>query len=382
MDYSKYSRSFIILDDKKSNFRNTNESIKGHIKIEIRNNQGTLRCIVQNLKYYEDGRFLYKLYFFGKKNNDTIFLNAGTLVIDKQGRAEHIYKFNPSNLDGKGKELYDYNLAAIIAQPNKEILEDDTIYPVMTGTLSKEKMSSGEEEGMVNAHEETDEPKMPDNTLNNEVPSLSSASSDESPSGSIPEKKILQPLQEDVYKKTFSTPKTEASPKTIVKKAFDTNRYFGGYVRAVSNNLENVLSFYNASEPFEYDKIGCTWWKVTNLVNIPFANTSYLQGFPDYMNSFYMQNSQQREFYPSCHDLIYKYQHYIFGIEHDKINNNKYYYYGIPGRYMKEEQPDNGKSGFIYWQPLKGIEKQPGDYGYWINCIDAVTGQFLAIEEA
>ena len=43
-----------------------------------------------------------------------------------------------------------------------------------------------------------------------------------------------------------------------------------------------------------------------------------------------------------------KYGHFIVGV------SQKGNYIGIPGRFMLEEQPAGGKTGFTLWQPLRG----------------------------
>ena len=62
----------------------------------------------------------------------------------------------------------------------------------------------------------------------------------------------------------------------------------------------------------------------------------------------------------------------------------------IPGRFLKEEQPDGGRTGFTLWQPMKGgrclydeledLEDEVADYlyGYWIARLDSRT---LALSE-
>lgn len=71
-----------------------------------------------------------------------------------------------------------------------------------------------------------------------------------------------------------------------------------------------------------------------------------------------------------------KYGHFIVGTSQDEN------YIGIPGRFLIEEQPAGGKTGFTLWQPLRGGEEMYrsleniGDkeaevvYGYWIAGID------------
>ena len=74
-----------------------------------------------------------------------------------------------------------------------------------------------------------------------------------------------------------------------------------------------------------------------------------------------------------------QYRHYLFGARPDENGRAERYYFAVPGRFMKEEQPDGGRSGFLCWQPVKGAEGPGTGYGYWIVAVNAVTGH---IEEA
>ena len=58
---------------------------------------------------------------------------------------------------------------------------------------------------------------------------------------------------------------------------------------------------------------------------------------------------------------------------------------GIPGRFLLEDQPAGGRTGFTLWQPLRGGEALYGGledmdettahsiYGYWIAALDSRT---------
>ena len=58
---------------------------------------------------------------------------------------------------------------------------------------------------------------------------------------------------------------------------------------------------------------------------------------------------------------------------------------GIPGRFLIEDQPAGGVTGFTLWQPLKGgeelyekleeLDEKEAEqiYGYWIAAIDSKT---------
>jgi hypothetical protein len=58
--------------------------------VETGNNKGALRCIVQNLRYFEKGDYIYKLILFGKKGERTIHAIMGNLLVNRQGNGEPI----------------------------------------------------------------------------------------------------------------------------------------------------------------------------------------------------------------------------------------------------------------------------------------------------
>lgn len=92
-----------------------------------------------------------------------------------------------------------------------------------------------------------------------------------------------------------------------------------------------------------------------------------------------------KEFCPEGYAMSKKYKHFIIG------NGARGDYIGIPGRFLKEEQPAGGKTGFTLWQPLRGgeelydcLEEMEEEvaykvYGYWIARLDSAT---LEISEA
>lgn len=92
-----------------------------------------------------------------------------------------------------------------------------------------------------------------------------------------------------------------------------------------------------------------------------------------------------KKFCPEGYASAKKYGHFIIG------NAENISYIGIPGRFLIEEQPAGGKTGFTLWQPLKGGEQMYDSletmdervalklYGYWIAKLDSKT---LEISEA
>ena len=83
---------------------------------------------------------------------------------------------------------------------------------------------------------------------------------------------------------------------------------------------------------------------------------------------------------PGSTEPMMKYGHFIFGW------CSTHYLIGVPGRFLPEEQPDSGRSGFVYWQPISGMPEESHDasltleerrkdiYGYWIAPVNRSTG--------
>ena len=126
--------------------------------------------------------------------------------------------------------------------------------------------------------------------------------------------------------------------------------------RERSQNSENLYKDENMqnSEIFSSDETGAAWHRE--------ENTEILKQFC-------------REGYAQAK----KHGHLIVG---SGPNGN---YIGIPGRFLIEEQPAGGATGFTLWQPLAGGEELYNNledmdeetlqrvFGYWIAAIDSVT---------
>ena len=84
---------------------------------------------------------------------------------------------------------------------------------------------------------------------------------------------------------------------------------------------------------------------------------------------------------PGSETPVKVYGHFLWGW------NDTHYFVAVPGRFLPAEQPDSGRSGFTFWQPILGMEKIQQDtslplqqrrdqtYGYWIASISRRTGK-------
>ena len=139
------------------------------------------------------------------------------------------------------------------------------------------------------------------------------------------------------------------------KESVTYDSYYNQYVLQCCRAIENKKELYNSLIPFKADCTRAEWLRVVNLGKFPVVS-------------------------PGAQYTMTRYRHFIFG------TGAKHYFIGVPGRYLESEQPDEGKSGFVLWQPIMGAEgfhaQQQGAamkdrqvaYGYWIAAVNRTTG--------
>ena len=136
------------------------------------------------------------------------------------------------------------------------------------------------------------------------------------------------------------------------------NEYYNRYILAHCHKEAGNLNVYDRVMPFKEDVTCAEWTKMNPETPIPIVS-------------------------PGAEMLSMKYRHYIFGV------GDGLYYFGVPGRFLREEQPEEGESGFTLWQPIIGAEDLGATaedateevrrqaYGYWIIAIDMENGDIL-----
>lgn len=134
------------------------------------------------------------------------------------------------------------------------------------------------------------------------------------------------------------------------------NDFYNQHILSCCQAIEYKKELYDKTIPFREDRTGADWRRVVNLGKFPVIS-------------------------PGAQYMIARYRHFIFG------SDETYYYVGVPGRYLENEQPDEGRSGFVLWQPIVGAESYHADkddaplssrqvaYGYWIAAIHRESGR-------
>lgn len=66
----------------------------------------------------------------------------------------------------------------------------------------------------------------------------------------------------------------------------------------------------------------------------------------------------------------------LIGLTLDQEGTPEYLVHGIPGRFNQEDQPQQGKTGYVYWHLAAQQEEHP-DLGYWLVYLDPKTNQVV-----
>nr|WP_315024787.1 hypothetical protein [uncultured Aminipila sp.] len=356
MEYTKYNKTMVLLSEENRDFAaKTEQAIYGNLRIETGNNKGAISLSVQNLRFFERNRYIYKLILFGEKKERTIHAVMGTLILNRFGTGENYFRFDPGNVDGRGGQLADYSVAIVAAVSMRE--NKEPLHPVLKGKLafsgsnvvaaSAEKLNSKDEVETIADEVETIADEV--ETIAEEVEELE---------GFKEGKEITEEVTEKVIEKVFKPNPYEEVQTYIRKQRANYNQFYNEYVKEVCEKTAKAAEFYEHILPFSRDKTGARWKRIANIKNIPLVSPGAMWGAS-------------------------KYRHYIFG------EDSKLYYLGIPGRFLNEEQPEGGKSGFVLWQPIVGaesleatkadcsLENRMTAYGYWITAIDKDTGDIV-----
>lgn len=295
MDYDRYERFFVMLEEQGEDFAmRRSTKCGGHIKIETGEGRGAIRIGVRNLRHFENEEYIYKLILFGTAKEKTIYSVVGTVNVNKIGNGETYFRFDPKRMDKHEHELADYSHVIVAAMSTKD--ENEPLHPVMKGVLD------------------------------------------------IP-----------FYRKTEDAGERKESgePERVCY-----NTYYNRYLAAQCYKINENKNIYDRVVPFKDDVTGAEWTKMSAQDVFPMVS-------------------------PGGRRLAEKYRHYIFG------KGENLYYLGVPGRFLREEQPEEGESGFLLWQPIIGAEEYnamaeetPDEvrkqaYGYWIIAIDTETGDIL-----
>ena len=286
MEILKITKSPIVLKEENKRYAfDSSKEIKGYIKVDQDDEKGLVVVIVENIRFFPKGEYVYKLVLAGTKNERRCYHLVGDISMTAYGSGEAAFRVNVHDLDGNGTSISDFTLAIVAAMST--VNSKESLHPVLKGSLT--------------------------------VPAAAQT-----------------PAHAPIPPRDFS--------------AF--------YNRAV---LDNCVALAKEQEgfadivPFAKDPANAKWKKITDIAKFPIMA-------------------------PGAEDPMKMYSHFLWGY------NDTHYFLAVPGRYLHDEQPDDGRSGFVLWLPILGMEKDMEDstvpieerrrntYGYWIAAINRYNG--------
>lgn len=289
MDFSNVKKRPVLLKEENKKFAfDQAKEMRGYIKLENDEDRGLIVAVMDNIKFFPNGEYVYKLIFAGKKKEKWHYHMVGNMSLSAQGKGEGSFRINTTNMDGSGNALWDFSTAIIAAMSTLNC--NESLHPVLKGD--------------------------------------------------------------------FCLPEEESAPRKAEVK--DYSPFYNKYLLGKCIEIAKLQSKYIDIIPFKHDLTKANWKKVTDCELFPMIS-------------------------PGSAAPMKMYGHFIYGWR------DSHYFLGIPGRFFPEEQPDGGKSGFVFWQPLLGMEEEGQDktvpleerrkniYGYWIAAINRYNGHIEEI---
>ena len=398
-----YSRYFIILqEDEKGYGLSSDKMPTGYAKLEVKNGKCKVTFYVQNLKI--EMRPYYIMLICNKKDEKKL-IKLSELNIDNSGRTEICKEFESSNIAGSGIDVDKVSGATVVRSVSGNMIS------VLTGFTSTDIPKNWKNYTLMDMTEKKDDEKkhIDDNVEDfdkYEAEIESVREHDKSAEIKKDEKTKLQdndraskkkdnhnhnkPKENTTAKKTIIQDEVKEDRKKDIRK--DKNKVMQEEIRddiqeegheeiygeektpksdnfinkQPKDNVEFNISekFFNRIiedlEPFgdDFEEIGKSkWFRVhVNSIEDMYRASSY--------------NKYAIIYYPMINYFPYiiKHGHYIIGYKFDDMNRVKYVMYGIPGTRETEDQPFDGKYGFVSF--VRGNEERGDDLGYWLLFYD------------
>lgn len=313
-----YKKKFIILKNKYSNIKGYRP--KGHMKLEIKGAHTYININIENAEADSS----YTLTLISEE-----IIELGKIYTDSYGRTKsEIILSTEDFLQGELEE------GAIIIHRNKEVLLGEYM-----------DKNDGRIEEFVKEEPEPD-PELEEYELQEDfIEDLNL--------GYVEELEVDIDVEEikpeEIKPEEFEFEEVEAKDYVDLEYEYNVKK-----MEQTTNYVLSILRYFPYAEPFKQELYDHNWWKID-------YNGEVEEGFLPYFD--YVADTNAIE-------LMEKYKHYLFGIfnQEDEI---KYYIYGVPGEFTKDEHPKDGESGFKTW--FEGAE----EVGYWLLYIDPMTGKVI-----
>lgn len=374
-------RNFVILQEDERGYSNSSDkTLSGYSKIEAKGDKCKISFYAQNLK--KDNDNYYMMIICCKKDMKQI-VNLGPIEVTDTGKAEATKEYNVSNIGGLDIQ-FDKISGTAIAK-----VKDGIPVFVMCGFLNGQQPSENWKNytvikakevraraiEKVAEKEHKKEPRKPE--IKMEKPK------DKAIENTVVEAEIVEEpivekterVEEEDSKEVIEVESEVESLKEAKEKYFRRENLRGKFedyedeIEAskefdpVSSKIRGSIGEYFESivEGFDRDYDSIDELKYTKWYKIPVHDLHEMCNMSNY-NKYTLAYYPMLNYYP----YIKKYGYFMLGYKCDSQGNLKHIIYAIPGKKDKDEQPYDGRTGFVTWVNLSGKDKD----GCWLMFYD------------
>lgn len=368
-------RNFVILQEDERGYSNsTDKTLSGYSKIEAKGEKCKISFYAQNLKKDDDN--YYMMIICSKKDVKQI-INLGPIEINATGKGEVTKEYNVSNIGGVDLQ-FDKISGTAIAK-----LKDGVPVFVMCGFLNGQQPSENwKSYTMVKAKEvkprtleksvekeHKKEPRKPEikvDKVKENIEEIKVEIVEEKQSEEVVKERVEEQVKEEIVEVDTLQTKEEYMKKENLRGKFEdyeeeieANKEFdpiNGKIRgSIGEYFESIV------DGFERDYSSIDELKYTKWYKIPIHDLHEMCNMSNY-NKYTLAYYPMLNYYP----YIKKYGYFMIGYKCDSKGNLKHIIYGVPGEKDKDEQPYDGRTGFVTWVNLSNKDKE----GCWLMFYD------------
>lgn len=372
-------RNFVILQEDERGYANSEDkTLSGYSKIEAKGDKCKISFYAQNLK--KDNDKYYMVLICSKKDIKQI-VNLGPLEVTDKGKGEVTKEFNVSNIAGLNLDFDKISGAAIVKMNN-----DSPIF-VMCGFLNGQQptdnwkgytivktrdVRSTKSNIIKDSKKEIKKNDSKKRKVKEESLSENEAKEEEKPIIENPIRDEVEvKIEPEETKKEFAESEEseiieENEPKENLRGKFEdyedkieANKEFdpiNGKIRgSIGEYFESIV------DGFERDTDSIDELKYTKWYKVPVHDLREMCNMNNY-NKYTLAYYPMLNYYP----YIKKYGFFMIGYKCDLKGNLKHIIYGVPGKKDKDEQPYDGRTGFVTWVSIKNNANN----GCWLMFYD------------
>ena len=377
---SRLYRNFVILQEDERGYSNSSDkSLSGYSKIEAKGDKCKISFYAQNLK--KDNDNYYMMLICCKKDIKQI-INLGPIEVSDTGKAEVTKEYNVSNIGGLDIQ-FDKISGTAIAK-----FKDGIPVFVMCGFLNGQQPTENwKNYTIVKAKEikirATEKVAEKEHKKEPRKPEIKVKESKEKSIGDtvIEEAKVtvVEEVKEDITSEEIERSEEKLIDNDegkVTKEEYYKRENLRGKFEDYEDEIEDSKEFNPTTgkirgsigeyfetivDGFDRDYDSIDELKYTKWYKIPVHDLHEMCNMSDY-NKYTLAYYPMLNYYP----YIKKHGYFMIGYKCDSQGNLKHIIYAIPGKKDKDEQPYDGRTGFVTWVNLNGKDNE----GCWLMFYD------------